>query len=270
MKANTILVPTDFSPAADVASKHAVLLANIFDGKIVFLHITNKPSEQASAESKMDQYIKGIESSHSVKCEGVVKTGSIFEDIGDFAEDLSAKFIVMGTHGVKGMQKITGSYAIKVITSSKIPFIVVQEKTLTKSGYNNIVLPLDLSIETKQKIGYSAEIAKKFNSTIHILVPKTTDKELLVKVKRNVTFARNFLTEKGIESRIKVAESGAFSKEILSFSKNCNADLIAIMNAGDNFVFASGAAAKQSILTNEHMVPVLCVNPVDTAVAFWK
>ena len=270
MKQNTILVPTDFTEAADVASKHAVLLAKIFNGKIIFLHIIGKDSGHSDAKAKMNQFIDNFKRESSIACDGVIKTGNIFDDIGEVASELSAKFIVMGTHGVKGMQHITGSKALKVITNSKIPFIVVQNKTTTKNGYDNIVLPLDLTKETKQKIGYCTEIAKNFNSTIHLIVPKTNDKDLLTQVKRNVTFAKKYLAENKIKSTIKVAEGNSFSKEVLKFAEELNSDLIAIMNAGENFLFGIGTGSKQSILTNEKMIPVLCVNPVDTSISFWK
>jgi molecular chaperone DnaK (HSP70) len=38
----------------------------------------------------------------------------------------------MGTHGMKGMQKLFGSNAMKVITSTAIPFVVIQQETEAK------------------------------------------------------------------------------------------------------------------------------------------
>ena len=53
----------------------------------------------------------------------------------------------MGTHGASRWQKITGSNALKVITNSPVPFIIVQEKLIQDSGYDHIVVPLDLNIK---------------------------------------------------------------------------------------------------------------------------
>ena len=47
----------------------------------------------------------------------------------------------MGTHGMKGMQKLTGSWALKVIVKSKVPFIVVQDPPADQERYHNIVFP---------------------------------------------------------------------------------------------------------------------------------
>jgi nucleotide-binding universal stress UspA family protein len=90
----------------------------------------------------------------------------------------------MGTHGQHGWQHITGSHALKVITHSTIPFIVVQEKNIKETGYDDIVVPLDLSKETKQKLAYVANIATYFNSRVHLITPDESDEFL----KRQVVF----------------------------------------------------------------------------------
>ena len=45
----------------------------------------------------------------------------------DIASEIDAEMVIMGTHGIKGMQKFFGSWALKVIANSKVPFIVIQE-----------------------------------------------------------------------------------------------------------------------------------------------
>ena len=80
-----------------------------------------------------------------------VRVGNIFEDIGDFAAEHHAQLIFMGTHGAHGWQHVTGSHALKVVTHSSVPFVIVQEKEVKDTGYDDIVVPLDFNKETKQK-----------------------------------------------------------------------------------------------------------------------
>ena len=94
----------------------------------------------------------------------IVRVGNIFDDIGDAASELGVSLIIMGTHGASGWQKITGSYALKVITNSSVPFIVVQDQLMNDTGYDSIVVPLDLNNETKQKLEMVASIAHYFDS----------------------------------------------------------------------------------------------------------
>ena len=54
------------------------------------------------------------------------------------AEQINASAIIMGTHGAKGMQKVFGSFAMKVIISTGVPFMVVQENAIIKD-FKNLV-----------------------------------------------------------------------------------------------------------------------------------
>ncbi len=121
----------------------------------------------------------------------------------------------MGTHGAKGMQRFTGSYALKVITNSIVPFIIVQEKRPESDGYADILLPLDLENATKQKLSYAAEIAKHFNSKIHLVFETVDDEALKAKLAGNIIFAKKYLTERNISFSTKIADGdGDFLKKI--------------------------------------------------------
>ena len=127
---------------------------------MVLLHIVASREDVSKAHEKLEQETsigKAIDSSCSIST--VVRIGNIFDDIGDVASEIGVSLIFMGTHGASRWQKITGSNALKVITNSPVPFIIVQEKLMQDSGYDHIVVPLDLNIETKQKLELVSKIA---------------------------------------------------------------------------------------------------------------
>ncbi len=99
----------------------------------------------------------------------ILSKGSIFNAIADFANEKEASLVVMGTHGMKGMQKLTGSWALKVIVKSKVPFIVVQDPPADQERYHNIVFPVDFRNENKEKMKMAIFMGKYFDSKIHIL-----------------------------------------------------------------------------------------------------
>ncbi len=269
MNHQVILVPTDFTKVAECAIEHSIILAKHFSVKIVLLHIVAKQSDVDENRKKIEALAAELSKKNAVVIEGHVRIGNIFEDISDAAVEHGAKFIVMGTHGVKGMQFITGSHALKVITSSEIPFIVVQEK-MPKNEYKNIIVPLDLTKETKQKLQYSAEIAQKFGATIHVVYSDESDEYLSNQVKRNIVFSKKYLQDHHVSFTTKKIEKGNFIKEIIKYSESIQADLIAIMNVNDSLLPIFSGDARQQVLTNEALIPVLCVNPKETSVSHWK
>lgn len=266
---NVILVPTDFTKVADCALNHAIVLAKKLGAEINLLHIVAKQNAINATKEKLNKLAKDVSASHGITVNGIVRVGNIFEDIGDVAAEIGAKLIIMGTHGVRGIQHLTGSNAIKVITNSNVPFIVVQEKSITDS-YEKIVLPMDMSKDTKQKLGATAYIAKYFGSKVFVFAPKEEDEFLRNAVNRNVAFTEKYLKEQNIPYEIVISEEkGNFTKLTIRYAASINADLIAIVNDPDaagvpDFL---GSSDEQHILTNDPQIPVLCVNPMQVTVA---
>jgi nucleotide-binding universal stress UspA family protein len=214
---------------------------------------------------KIEQIAEENTKNNNISTSAIIRIGNIFEDIGDTAVELGAKLIIMGTHGAKGMQKLVGSHALKVITNSETPFIVVQEKNPKSTGYNNIVLPLDLEKESKQKLKYVADIASYFESKIHIFVQKSNDKDSMNEIKRNLVFAKNYFMEHNVSFTTHVDEAGGdLEDELVRYAAKVDADLICIMNEKDSFIssFLLGSSV-QELITNQAEIPVMTVNPKD-------
>ncbi|MBK9477601.1 MAG: universal stress protein [Bacteroidetes bacterium] len=265
---NLILVPTDYSEVADCAINHALKLASFLQGKIILMHVVAKEDEVKSNMEKLQKIADELQRLHIIKISPMVKVGNIFDDIGGVAKEINARLIIMGTHGVKGFQHITGSYAIKVITNSSTPFIVVQKRKI-RDGYGQIVLPMDMTKETKQKVELTIKMAQYFNSKVHIFTPLETGEFESNKVTRNMFFAIKELEKNGIAYDTKVAEkSGNFVKQMLAYASSVDADLIAIVNNQEKGIpeFVAGLDERQ-IITNDAQIPVLSVNPVQSSIS---
>ena len=123
-----ILVPLDFTPITENALKYAIGLTDILSVKtIVLFHVVASEKDSPEAVYALNQLIELYKGQTTAVLESHVKPGNIFDQIGGTAEEMQAQLIVMGTHGIKGMQQFIGSRAMKVITHSKTPYIVIQK-----------------------------------------------------------------------------------------------------------------------------------------------
>jgi len=259
-----LLVPTDFSEVAQSAMQHAIKFSEIINADVVLLHVVSSRDEVEEAKEKLSKEITlGNSISSSCNLISFVRIGNIFEDIGDVAAELGISLIFMGTHKASRWQKLVGSRAIKVISSSPVPFIVTQEKLMNSSGYDNIVVPLDLNVETKQKLELVAKIAHYFDSQVHLLTNDDSDEFIKTKLKANQVWASNYLESKDIKnSSHLVDQADSLTEGIFKLSKEVDADLIAIMNLEDETVLGLYENTfQEEIVANELKVPVLCVNP---------
>ena len=201
MSLKSILVPTDFTKEAHTAINHAVELANTINGEVILLHVVEKKEDVEPAKAKLAEELKlANEMKGSVPVKTMIRIGNIFDDIGDSAAEINASMIIMGTHGASGWQKVAGSHALKVVTNSSVPFVIVQNDMMHVGGYDKIMIPLDLHNETKQKLEIVADMAKYFDSEVHIFTPKETDEFLKHKLNGNIAWAKKYLAEKGIKS----------------------------------------------------------------------
>lgn len=263
METKTFIVPHDFTSVADNALNHAIATAEPLNAQIFVLHVVPKEKGIADAEKKLNEIISGFKT--NVKLIPTVRVGNIFDDIGEFAAEHHAEMIFMGTHGTHGWQHLTGSNALKVITNSEVPFIIVQERKIRQNGYRNIVVPLDLNKETKQKLAMVANLATYFKSRVHVITPDETDEFLRHKVKANIQFASKFFHERGIEITATLAPTSGFDKEVVKHAVANDADLIAIMNLNKNNIFGAMVANYETyVITNDAQIPVLVVNPIDS------
>lgn len=267
MDKKIILVPTDFSKVGQMGLNHAIQVAKTTGAAVNLMHIVPKADMLAEAREKLRIAQEMAKADFNFDIQITARVGNIFEDIGDFAEELEATLVIMGTHGLRGLQFITGGRAIRIVTSSQTPFIIVQEKPIGENGYDDIVVPLDLNRETKQKLSLVADMAKYFNSRVHIIVPGETDEFLKNTISRNLKYAEDFFSEMDIPhtSRISNIKSDNFDEAIVEYATEINADLISIMNLPEvSLSNLIGGSFVQNIITNKSGIPVLILNPKST------
>ena len=107
-----ILVPTDFTKVSDTAIEHALLVASTIKAYIHVMHVVDSKKHIAEARLKLDALRERVKRENKVDIGVIARIGSIFEDIDKVAVEIEANLIIMGTHGMRGMQFLTGSLII--------------------------------------------------------------------------------------------------------------------------------------------------------------
>jgi nucleotide-binding universal stress UspA family protein len=263
---NPILVTWDFTNVSQCALEHAIKISRTIQKEISLLHIVPQKcpeKEIAAKKDKLALVCEETERRFGIKPNIILEEGSIFSNISKYASDNNASLVVMGTHGIKGSQKIFGSWALKVIVGSSVPFIVVQDIPKSYEKYSNIVFPIDFKSENKEKLNWAIFLGKYFNSKVHLYKYPVGDKSLQRKINTNLNFAIRFLIQNNLDYEIhSPAKSKNFTKDTVEFAQQINADLILIMTTKYITVFDYMFGAKeQRIIANSAKIPVMCINP---------
>ena len=257
-----IIVPWDFTHVAENAFQHAVNISRSLHRDILLLHIVADKKDISSKESKLKLDCEKLGNESGKIPEAMVVAGSIFHAIGDTAKSLKAEMIIMGTHGRKGAQKLFGSKALKVVVSSRIPFLIVQEKPVSNK-VDTILMPIDFRSEHKEKSRWIQYLSSNFGARFIILKKNVKDRGFKRKTLSNIKFIETYLKGNDVPYEI-VTASGkqSFKKEIVSYAKEHEADLILVM-ATRNITWVDYVlgAPEQYILANPEHLPVMCLNP---------
>jgi nucleotide-binding universal stress UspA family protein len=262
------IVLHDFTEVGDAALKYATYLSQNVSCEIKVLHIVADLHDIANAEKKIDQIIAKSDKTSNVSMTSLIRVGSIFEDIGKVVSEEKAQLVIMGTHGMKGFQKIFGSYAMKVVTSSEAPFIVLQKETLPKE-LKKIIVPIDLSNESLQIINSAGDIAQMFNAKIYLAYEKQNDLHLQRQIKNKIKVVRSKYKQREIVCEmVQLESSGAYNKKIMAYSKENGIDLIAISYHTLSILPQFDKFA-QSLITNESNLPCMIINSKESSFSYF-
>lgn len=279
-KKNIMLVPVDFSEISLNALHHAAQIAKHFNNDLVLLSILeddflssifsfskSEMKDNLAKEAmlnRLNEKAKEIHAQYGITCLPVVKTGKIYKTIIETAEEHGCDCVIMGTHGASGVERVLGSNASRTISYSTMPVIVVKTDK-NPNAYKNIVFPLDLSRESKQKIKWAIHLGKSYNSTIHVLTYNVSDEFLNNKLMANLRQIQNLFDEAGVAHEETIVEDDSdFARKTLDFAEMKMADLIMIMTQQENdksireYIIETYA---QQIVNDSGNVPIFCVNP---------
>lgn len=258
MSHNLYIVPHDLTGVGNAALDYALFMGNHVRTEVMLLNLTDNKAKIPSIEQKLREFVAQRNVPANVEITYLVKQGDIFTDISKIANEKHAQLIIMGTHGLRGFQKLTGSHAMKVITSADIPFLIVQEGT-KHVEIKNIVVPIDLTKESLQIVNAAGDLARMFDATVHVIGERHNDEGLSQQTKNRVLLIRNKYDEKGAKCEVHLLKNGgSYSKKIMQYVNEVGINLIAIAYHSESLLPQFDSFA-QSLITNELKLPCMII-----------
>ncbi len=272
MKENrkNILVPIDFQEPSFKALEMAVNVAKYFNGTIHLLYVIPKGDFLTEVTRSSDELVKITDAAKNkltevdekypdIKMITKIDRGKIYDKILQTANELNARYIVLGENHQEGSSvKVLGSTITQVVSRSSSPVITVKGNH-TSLG-KRIIVPLDLSKETRAQVFNAITFGMHYNVSIHLVSVlmggiSYSKSRIYAKLKK----AQGTITENGIDCSIKLFKRSTEPayKKIIQYSQEVDADMYLIMThqesaTRDNYI---GAVAHHII--NESTIPVI-------------
>ncbi len=259
MSTNLYMVPYDFTPTSHKALEYALHIGQHVHTEIKLLHLATDKAKGMAMKSKLEEVRDSIVAPPGVTITSLVKVGNIFSDIGKIAKEERAQLIIMGTHGKRGLQRLFGSFAMKVIVSADCPFLVVQNSTQLKT-IKKIAVPIDLTKESLQITKIAGDMARILNAGLHVVAEQQTDQILSTRLKNRLSIVKQQYEELGIEPEIGIVKkSGGYRKKVMRYAKANEIDMIALAYHSES-LFPQFDNFAQGLITNRPGLPVLVIN----------
>jgi len=265
----TIIVPMDFSNEALPGLNLAFMLANKTEANIQMVHVIRNndntyykefENDRQLAETKFKDILQKYKGKSNSKFDlsYTIKEGKVFKEINKLADTYDDVLIVLTTHGESGFEELfIGGNAYRITSHSKNPVITVRRSALP-SHINKNVLPLDITFQTREKVPYTAMLAKLFNSEIHLITVRSTNIESIEKkLHEYIEQVAAYIGQQNIPFTIHHLQGDNLTDITLDYARSINADLISIMTEQEKSVsnLLLGSYAHQMI--NKAFIPVL-------------
>ncbi|MBR6066446.1 MAG: universal stress protein [Bacteroidales bacterium] len=277
-----IIVPIDFSEESMKGLDLAIIYANKFFCDIQMVHVQSKKHGrlQIYFENQYNSIVENFEeliTEYKPKLNSVsrltyiIKNGSVHEEVVNQANAFDDSMIICSTNGTSGLSDyILGSNAYRIIQSTTKPVISVYSDKYI-GDVKRIVLPLDITKETREKVPLVATIAKAFGAEVHIVKVATSDSEgIKNKLEIYAATVRKYFDQEGVNYQTSYLIGDNITDITIEYAKTVDADLIAIMTeqttAFSNLILGSYAYQ----MLNTSPIPVLSVTPKNIFLAGYR
>lgn len=272
----TIIIPTDFSPAATNALNFATDMAKEINASIMLVHVYHIPvamSEVPSvlitaeelrknSEAKLKELKEAIEhiTSDKIKIYTEAKSGDVIDEVEELCERINPFAIVMGATGTSGMERILfGSTTLKAIKNLTRPVIVVPPGKEYGQGINKIGFACDFRqvVETTP-VQFIKQIVKEFNAELHVLNVDHKNKEFGPETPEQSMLLHEML--KNLDPKYHFIEHDDIEDGINEFAEKNNLDLVIAIPKKHKLLEGIFKPSSTKQLVMQSHIPVMCIH----------
>ncbi|MCF8374208.1 MAG: universal stress protein [Bacteroidales bacterium] len=276
---NKILVPVNFSEQSLIALEQSFNLAILSKAEIILLYVNKLSSsiwnifskdEQDAFTGKINEKLcwlaHDLSKDKDLNVRPVLRKGKVHEEVLKLANEENVSFIVMGTNNSSNMrEKIIGNTTFRVVREASCPVITIKGEH-HRNVCDHIILPLDLTKETREKVSHAIRFARLFNSTIHaVSVMSTKNKSQVKKLNSQLNQVVVFIKQAGIPCTAELLDvekdNEKIANALIDHAHRKMGDLIIIMTQQENDIveYFVGSMASEIIFRSD--VPVMSIVP---------
>lgn len=270
-----IVVAIDFSKNSIQALEYSIMLANVISADIMMVWVDKPDTDESiynneghehrhEAKGRIEELIKKYSKTlKKGKLSYKLRKGKVYKEVSNQAKYNDAFLIVAGSHGVSGFESfMIGSNANKIVTYAPCPVITLRETFPIKKTVKKIVLPIDNSSATRQKVPFAMEFARYFGAEIHVLeLQSSTLKSIRRIVTKYTEQVTKFLADNKMKFVVKSVDCDNITTAAIKYATEIDADQIVIMTEQEEETSNIWLGPFAMQMVNNSPVPVVSIHP---------
>lgn len=272
-----IVVGIDFSDCSINALDHAIDIANRAQADVMMVWVnrpeTGKEIFKVDPGQIINEASKRFEDLKQSRQGGLsggkisyqIRKGKVYKEIVQAADEVDAFLIVVGTHGASGFEEFwIGSNANRIVSAAERPIITIRGGIDMNIPISRIVMPIDSTVESRQKVPFTTLLAKYYKAEIHVLTLFSSPLEELRDVVREyVNQVKLYLTENQIKHTVVELEADNLTDVTIDYAIKIDANLISIMDEQETTTANIWLGPYAQQMVNHSPIPVLCIHAKD-------
>lgn len=258
---HSILIPVDFSKQSYIAVKQSYNLAKFTRSKIILMHVS--PNSDTEHKDDLEQLAETTRKDTGLQVETMNLKGDVYETTDRVAAELKSALIIIGldTH-VKFRSILGGNNITKFIKNAPCPVITIRSAE-NRDGCKNIVMPFDLSPESREKVSFAVQLAKYYGADIRIVsVFHPSDDKYENKLLPYLHQVKKFIKQEGVNCTNKSIPSAKVAEAIVDYADKNDCDLIIQMNQKDLTIGEMFSGTSGEKIVEISQIPVMTINPM--------
>ena len=268
-KPQEILVYTDFTSAGDKAIEWGTYLAQNLKKNLLILHVINDNTPQDKDLSSKDETVKKrlkeliaeISNQAKIIVDSYFEEGCTCSIINATAERRNVAFIITAIHGLNDPQYLSGKSVLKIVSKARIPYLVLQKNSPKPEENKDLLFPVTMQKEIKQKVGWASFFAFKLMEKIQIILPQNTED-----LTSNIQFAHKFFKSFEIDFSEQQFNTSQFkiNKHCIKIADISKHLMLVTINTNNRSLYKRIFGSEESrLIANKKGLPVLLINPKD-------
>jgi hypothetical protein len=234
-----IVLPVKFSLSCENTVHSITAFKKDTDFELFAITVCQPGADEQAEQDKLEQWLSAKE----IKAKAIVRKGQVADEVIKFSQEIDASVIILNKKQEPVPNRETiGEVSVSIIEKSPVP-VVIFKTDIKLEEIQSILLPLDVTLENKKKIGAAIFFSQFFNGALIRLMSVIFDANDYV-LNRSIYQLQHlvhFIERHGCECtgeimRCSRQEGDSISKAVVDYAERSEAEIVLLVTDDEKAV----------------------------------